>query len=105
MSLLSSAGMIGRLDELPWLASPRSGFLSALDHFWNTFASRQRNLILVICGSAASWMIVNVLHHKGGLHNRVTRSIALKPFNLGEPRSSCKAAASRSIPFRSWSSS
>ena len=46
------------LDELPWLASPRSGFLSALDHFWNTFASRQRNLILVICGSAASWMIV-----------------------------------------------
>jgi hypothetical protein len=49
------------LDELPWLASPRSGFLSALDHFWNTFASRQRNLILVICGSAASWMIVNVL--------------------------------------------
>ena len=72
------------LDELPWLASPRSGFLSALDHFWNTFASRQRNLILVICGSAASWMIVNVLHHKGGLHNRVTRSIALKPFNLRE---------------------
>jgi len=69
---------------LPWLASPRSGFLSALDYFWNIFASRQRKLILVICGSAASWMIVNVLHHKGGLHNRVTRSIALKPFNLGE---------------------
>ena len=72
------------IDELPWLASPRSGFLSALDHFWNTFASRHRNLILVVCGSAASWMIVNVLHHKGGLHNRVTRSIALKPFNLAE---------------------
>jgi AAA+ ATPase superfamily predicted ATPase len=72
------------LDELPWLASPRSGFLSALDHFWNSFGSRQRNLILVICGSAASWMIVNVLHHKGGLHNRVTRTIALKPFNLQE---------------------
>lgn len=71
-------------DELPWLASPRSGFLSALDHFWNTFASRQRDLILIVCGSAASWMIVNVLHHKGGLHNRVTRSISLKPFNLGE---------------------
>lgn len=61
------------LDELPWLASPRSGFLSALDHFWNSFGSRQRDLILVICGSAASWMIVNVLHHKGGLHNCVFR--------------------------------
>jgi hypothetical protein len=72
------------LDELPWLASARSGFLSALDHFWNSFGSRQQNLILVICGSAASWMIVNVLHQKGGLHNRVTRTIALKPFNLHE---------------------
>ncbi|MGH8209013.1 MAG: AAA family ATPase, partial [Steroidobacteraceae bacterium] len=72
------------LDELPWLASPRSGFLSALDHFWNSFGSKQRNLILVICGSAASWMIVNVLHQKGGLHNRVTRTLALKPFNLHE---------------------
>jgi uncharacterized protein len=78
------------LDELPWLASARSGFLSALDHFWNTFGSRQPNLILVICGSAASWMIVNVLHHKGGLHNRVTRSVALKPFNLYETHSFLK---------------
>lgn len=72
------------LDELPWLSSPRSGFLSALDHFWNSYGSRQRNLIVVICGSAASWMIVNVLHHKGGLHNRVTRTLALQPFHLHE---------------------
>lgn len=71
-------------DELPWLASPRSGFVSALDHFWNTYGARQRNLIVVICGSAASWMIVNVLHHKGGLHNRVTRSLSLQPFHLQE---------------------
>lgn len=78
------------LDELPWLASARSGFLSALDHFWNSFGSRQANLILVICGSAASWMIVNVLHHKGGLHNRVTRSLALKPFNLHETQAFLK---------------
>ncbi len=84
------------LDELPWLASPRSGFLSALDHFWNTFASRQHNVMLVICGSAASWMIVNVLHHKGGLHNRVTRSIALKPFNLSE---TAQFLQSRGIAF------
>jgi len=78
------------LDELPWLASPRSGFLSALDHFWNSFGSRQPHLILVICGSAASWMIVNVLHNKGGLHNRVTRSIALRPFNLHETQTFLK---------------
>jgi hypothetical protein len=71
-------------DELPWLASRRSGFLAALDHFWNTWASRQQDLIVVICGSAASWMISKVLHDKGGLHNRVTRTLALYPFRLHE---------------------
>jgi uncharacterized protein len=89
--LTSQLGQVGRkvvfLDEIPWIASPRSGFLSALDHFWNSFGSRQQNLIVVICGSAASWMIVNVLHHKGGLHNRVTRTIPLNPFNLHETQS------------------
>lgn len=71
-------------DELPWLASKKSGFLSAFDYFWNSWGTRQRNLIVVICGSAASWMIAKVLHQKGGLHNRVTSSIHLQPFNLSE---------------------
>ena len=71
-------------DELPWLASPRSRFLAALDHFWNSWASRQRHLIVVICGSAASWMIHKVIQHRGGLHNRVTQRIRLEPFTLGE---------------------
>lgn len=71
-------------DELPWLATRRSGFLPAFEHFWNAWASRQKQLIVVICGSAASWMIAKVLHQKGGLHNRVTRSLVLQPFNLHE---------------------
>jgi uncharacterized protein len=71
-------------DELPWLASRRSGFLPAFEYFWNTWASRQNNLMVVICGSAASWMIAKVLHERGGLHNRVTRTIRLLPFNLHE---------------------
>jgi len=70
-------------DELPWLASPRSGFLEALGYFWNSWASK-KNVIVVICGSAASWMIRKVIHHKGGLHNRITRRIYLYPFTLGE---------------------
>jgi uncharacterized protein len=72
------------LDELPWLAGSRSGFLPALDHFWNAFASRDPRLLLVICGSAASWMIAKVIDHKGGLHNRVTARMKLKPFTLAE---------------------
>jgi hypothetical protein len=71
-------------DELPWLAARRSGFLPAFEHFWNSWGSRQNNLLVVICGSAASWMIAKVLHQKGGLHNRVTLSTPLHPFTLHE---------------------
>lgn len=73
-------------DEFPWLNSRKSGFLEAFDHFWNTWASRQSHLIVVICGSAASWMIDNIVTAKGGLHNRITRSIRLLPFSLSETK-------------------
>jgi uncharacterized protein len=71
-------------DEFPWIHTPKSGFLTAFGHWWNTWASRQPQLKVVICGSAASWMIENILHNKGGLHNRVSRTIQLLPFNLKE---------------------
>ncbi len=72
------------LDELPWLASPRSRFLQALDYFWNAHLSRDPRNVLVICGSAASWMIAKVIDHKGGLHNRLTARLKLEPFTLAE---------------------
>jgi uncharacterized protein len=71
------------LDELPWLATHRSGFLKGLSWFWNSWAVN-RDIVVVVCGSAASWMIQNIVHNKGGLHNRITRRIYLKPFNLEE---------------------
>jgi uncharacterized protein len=71
------------LDELPWLATHKSGFLKGLSWFWNSWAVNQ-NIVVVICGSAASWMIKNVVHDKGGLHNRITKRIYLKPFDLLE---------------------
>jgi uncharacterized protein len=71
------------IDELPWMATAKSGFLEALGHFWNDWASHN-NIIIVICGSAASWMITNVVHHRGSLHNRITQLIRLQPFTLGE---------------------
>lgn len=74
------------LDELPWLDTPRAKFCPALDHFWNRWASKRRDLLLVVCGSAASWMVRNLVEAKGGLHNRVTRKIRLLPFTLGEAR-------------------
>ena len=71
-------------DEFPWIHTPRSGFLQAFENFWNTWASRQKNLVVVICGSAAAWMIQKVINNRGGLHNRVTRRIRLLPFTIGE---------------------
>ena len=71
------------LDELPWLATRKSGFLDGLSFFWNSWAVK-KNIVVVICGSAASWMIENVVNNKGGLYNRITRRIYLMPFNLYE---------------------
>ncbi|WP_221389936.1 ATP-binding protein [Dyadobacter sp. NIV53] len=71
-------------DEFPWIDTPRSGFLPAFENFWNSWASQQKNLVTIICGSAASWMIKKVINNRGGLHNRVTRRIRLLPFTVGE---------------------
>ncbi|MBO9593640.1 MAG: AAA family ATPase [Niabella sp.] len=71
-------------DEFPWLDSARSGFMPAFENFWNSWASRQKNLVVIICGSAASWMIRKIVNNRGGLHNRLTRQIRLLPFSLAE---------------------
>ena len=70
------------IDEMPWFDTPKSGFLSALEHFWNAFASRRRDILLIVCGSAASWMIKNLINNYGGLHNRVTAAIVVEPYLL-----------------------
>ena len=72
------------LDELPWMDTPRSNFLKALEHFWNTWASARNDIILIVCGSAASWMVKNIVKNHGGLHNRLTCKIKLNPFTLAE---------------------
>jgi len=72
------------IDEFPWLDTRKSNFLPAFDNFWNSYASTRDDLIVVICGSAASYMIKNIIKSKGGLHNRMTQKIHLAPFNLYE---------------------
>lgn len=72
------------LDEISCFDTPNSGFIRALGHFWNKYASLQDNVFLIICGSATSWMTKNVLNNKSGLHNRRTHEIHLHPFNLAK---------------------
>lgn len=72
------------LDELPWMDTPKSNLVSALEHFWNGWASAREDIMLIVCGSAASWLVKNIEANKGGLHNRLTAKIRLQPFTLCE---------------------
>lgn len=87
-------------DEVPWLASRRSRFMSAFEHFWNAWASRQPHLIVVVCGSAASWMIGKLVRQRGGLHNRVTRRIRLEPFTLAESKEYLRSRRVHLTPYQ-----
>ena len=72
------------LDELPWMDTPRSGFLTALEAFWNGWACHRHNMMLVVCGSATSWMTDELINNHGGLYGRLTCQMKLAPFTLGE---------------------
>ena len=72
------------IDEFPWVDSHKSKFLPAFENFWNDYCTTRDDLIVVVCGSAASYIIKNIIRNKGGLYNRITRKIKLEPFNLSE---------------------
>lgn len=74
------------IDELPWMDTKNSGLISAIDFFWNSWASARNDIKFIVCGSSASWMIDNLLKNTKGLYNRVTNRIKLKPFTLKETK-------------------
>jgi len=80
----SSRRIVVFLDELPWLSSAKSNFIPSLEYFWNSWASGKSNIVVILCGSASSWILDNVIRSHGGLHNRLTRTIRLFPFKLFE---------------------
>ncbi len=72
------------IDELPWMDTARSGFITAFEHFWNGWGAGRSNLMLIVCGSSTSWITDKIINNKGGLFNRTTYEIKLKPLNLSE---------------------
>lgn len=72
------------LDELPWMDGPKSSFMPAFENFWNAWASARKDILLIVCGSATSWMVKKLLKNRGGLHSRLNNQIHLQPFNLHE---------------------
>ena len=71
-------------DEMPWIDTPRSTFVEALEYFWNSWAAQRTDILFIACGSATSWMVNKLVKNKGGLHNRITEQIYLRPFRLNE---------------------
>lgn len=74
------------IDELPWMDTRGSNLVSALEHFWNDWASTQNDMVFIVCGSATSWITKKIVKNHGGLHNRVTKKIYLHPFTLSETK-------------------
>jgi uncharacterized protein len=72
------------LDELPWMDTPKSDFISALENFWNGWASLRNDIMLIVCGSSTSWMMSKLINNKGGLYNRITQRLKIQPFTLSE---------------------
>ena len=72
------------LDELPWMDTPRSGFLTAFEGFWNTWACHRDNVMVIVSGSANSWILDKLINNHGGLYGRTTHIIKLSPFTLHE---------------------
>ena len=77
------------IDEMPWMDTPKSGFVSAFEAFWNGWCSGRKDVCMIICGSASSWIVKNVFRNRGGLYNRVSERIHLQPFTLRECREMC----------------
>lgn len=71
-------------DEMPWIDTPRSSFVEAFEYFWNSWAAQRNDILFIACGSATSWMVNKLIKNPGGLHNRITEQIYLRPFRLGE---------------------
>ncbi len=78
-------------DELPWMYTPKSKFIQMLAHFWNDYLSKEKHFVLVICGSATSWLTKKIVKDKGGLHNRISELIKLRPFTLYETKAFLKS--------------
>lgn len=72
------------IDEMPWMDTHKSRFINALEHFWNSWADTKPDMLLIVCGSATSWIINKLINSRGGLHNRVTRRMYIEPFTLKE---------------------
>ena len=83
-SLSSEKRKVVFFDEMPWIDTPQSEFVDALEMFWNGWANRRNDIVFVASGSSTSWMVDKLVENQGGLHGRITNNIYVRPFTLQE---------------------
>lgn len=71
-------------DEMPWMDTKGSEFVDELEYFWANWVQNRDDIVFIACGSATSWMKEKLEENQGGLHNRITHRIYLRPFYLNE---------------------
>lgn len=86
ISTKTKAKKVIYIDEFPWFCGQRSEFLPIFEHFWNNFCAKRKDIVVVVCGSAASFMVNNIVYNRDGLHGRISTTIRLMPFNLYETK-------------------
>lgn len=65
-------------DELSWMAAGRSKLVAQIKFFWDNHWKQHPHLLIILCGSVASWMIKHVIRSKA-LYGRISSQILLKP--------------------------
>ncbi len=76
--------MLVFIDEIQWLDTPKSGFMTGFEAFWNGWACHNKNVMVIVCGSSSSWVLDKLINNHGGLYDRVTCQMQLLPFSLKE---------------------
>lgn len=84
------------LEELQWLANYESKLLSELKYAWDNQFRRNPKLLLILCGSAPSFMLEKVVHSKA-LYNRSQHEIHLQELSISETKLFLKNRSDREI--------
>ncbi len=84
------------LEELQWLADYESTIIAELKYVWDNYFRHNPKLILILCGSAPSFMLDHVVHSKA-LYNRSQYEFYLKAFNPIETKAFLKKRSNKEV--------
>ncbi len=81
--LTSKGPLIIFLDEISWMAGKDKDFVGKLKGVWDTKFKKNKQLLLILCGSVSSWIQDNILNDKGFM-GRISLTLNLEELPLHE---------------------